>query len=201
MPTGGAQHLPRGYGGSFRTRSGYRSYRSSTHSSFDVERSMFDIRPCSRHRLRSIALQVFRLIRRRASPPHADLRAHAPLRLHSTEASPTATSRLQSKPPQRSPSHRATFPPPRARLHPAAYAFATVNACVRASLRRFPPLRLHRPGSARTRLRSLRECQLRAEFRHSATPSMPEAAWVPPLLRTISDYAEFCVVFLSELTT
>lgn len=143
---------------------------------------------------------MFRLIRRRVSPPPANLRSQAPLRLHSTEASPTATPGSNRHPPQRAPNHHATFPPQTVPSVTFCSATASVNAFVRASLRRFPTLSLHSPRlHSQTALVTTR-FQLRAGVnRHSAMPSKPEAAWVPTLLRTMSDYAEYCVVFLAVL--
>lgn len=87
----------------------------------------------------------------------ADLRTVATLHLRCAVASPTATHDCNPSPQQRSPTRHATCPPPRARLQPFCSTSATVNAFVRASLRRFPPLQFHSPSSAATRLWPLRK--------------------------------------------
>jgi hypothetical protein len=106
---------------------------------------------------------------------------------------------LQPSSPERSPNRHATFPSPRARLQPFCSTSAPVNAFVRASLRRLPPLQLHSPSSAPTRLRSLRKASS-YPIRILVNNPKPEAAGVPRLMRTISHYVQHCVVSLADAT-
>lgn len=231
----------------------------------------------SRHRLRSIALQVFRLIRRRLPPLPGGLRIHrytpAPLHRSVTDCYPS----FQVKPQQRQPTAerllRSCLTP--GRTAPACNATRRKLRSVRASLRRatgYPSFQSNFPPKRRTnppryvpaadcslshvlfryrfgqRLRSclssafpyaiapqpapsVTDCSghyaipvriglfvsrpkgtrlphpfgastssALSRYVRCSTTQRPEAARVPPLTRTMSDYVQHCVVFLADAT-